>query len=93
MRTLLIVAAALAAGGLMPLASAQAESPGFTDMGNQHADAPRSAPTFDDCYRLAWVRGVHVERFEFSDFDAECVAGRIPFDSGVAASTIRRGAK
>ena len=93
MRTVLIVAAALAAGGLMSLASAQAESPGFSDMGNQHAYAPASAPTFDDCYRLAWVRGVHVERFEFAAFDAECMAGRIPFDSGVAASTIRRGAR
>jgi len=93
MRTLLIVAAALAAGGLLSLASAQAESPDFSDMGNQHAFAPRSAPTFEDCYRLAWVRGVHVERFEFAAFDAECMARRIPFDGGYAVSTIRRGAK
>lgn len=86
-------AAALAASSLLSLASAQAESPDYSDMGNQHADAPRSAPSFDDCYRLAWVRGVHVERFEFAAFDAECMAGRVPFDSGYAAGSIRRGAK
>jgi len=93
MRILLTVAAALAAGSLFSLAPAKAESPGYTDAGNQRSAATRSGPTFEDCYRLGWVRGVHVERFEFAAFDAECMAGRIPFDSGYAASSIRRGAK
>ena len=93
MRTLLLAAAAIAAGGLLTLAPAKAGSSDFNDMGNQHAGAPKSAPTYDDCFRLAWVRGVHVERFEFASFDAECVAGRVPFDSGFAASTVKRQSK
>jgi len=93
MRNLFIAAAAIAAGGLLALAHAQAGSSDFNDVGNQHAGAPKSAPTYDDCFRLAWVRGVHVERFEFASFDAECVAGRVPFDSGYAASTVKRQSK
>ncbi|HEX2536669.1 MAG TPA: hypothetical protein VHL13_00180 [Pseudolabrys sp.] len=93
MRILLTVAAAFAAGSLLSLVPAKAESPGYSDAGNPRSGASRSAPTFEDCYRLGWVRGVHVERFEFAAFDAECMAGRIPFDSGYAASSIRRGAK
>lgn len=93
MRTLLTLAAALAACSLLLLAPAKAESSDVSDMGNQHAGAPKSAPTFDDCFRLAWVRGVHVERFEFASFDAECMAGHIPFDSGYVASTVKRGAQ
>jgi len=93
MRNLFIAAAAIATGGLLALAPAQAGSSDVTDVGNQHAGAPKSAPTYDDCFRLAWVRGVHVERFEFASFDAECVAGRVPFDSGYAASTVKRQSK
>ena len=93
MRTRLFAAAVVTAGCLMSLASARAESPGFSDMGNQRTGATKSGPSFDDCYRLGWVRGVHVERFEFAAFDAECMAGRIPFDSGFAASTVKRRAK
>jgi hypothetical protein len=93
MRNLFIAAAAIAAGGLLALAPAKAGSSDFNDVGNQHAGAPKSAPTYDDCFRLAWVRGVHVERFEFASFDAECVAGRVPFDSGYAASTVKRQSK
>jgi hypothetical protein len=90
MHNLLLATAALVAGGLLSLAPAKAGSSDFNDMGNQHAGASKSAPTFDDCYRLAWVRGVHVERFEFASFDAECVSGRVPFESGYAASTVKR---
>jgi hypothetical protein len=63
MHNLLLATAALVAGGLLSLAPAKAGSSDFNDMGNQHAGASKSAPTFDDCYRLAWIRGVHVERF------------------------------
>ena len=93
MRTLLTVAAVLAAGSLLSLVPAKAESPDYSDSGNQRSVVTRSGPTFEDCYRLAWVRGVHVERFEFAAFDAECMANRVPFDSGYAASSVRRGAK
>ena len=49
-----------------------------------------AAPTFDDCYRLAWVRGVHVERDELQSFDEECMANKIPFDSGSPSDSVRR---
>jgi hypothetical protein len=52
-----------------------------------------SLPTFDDCYRLAWVRGVHVERDELPGFDEECMANKVPFESGYSISSIRRGSK
>lgn len=44
--------------------------------------APLSTPTFDDCYRLGWVRGVHVELGELPGWNDQCMAGKIPFDSG-----------
>jgi len=47
--------------------------------------------TFDDCYRLAWVRGVHVEQNELEAFDVQCLAGQIPFQSGNPADSIRPG--
>lgn len=49
-----------------------------------------STPSFDDCYRLAWVRGVHVERGELPDFDEQCMANQVPFNSGMAVDSIRR---
>lgn len=48
-----------------------------------------ASPSFDDCYRLAWVRGVHVEQNELPGWAAECMAGRIPFDSGFHADSVR----
>jgi hypothetical protein len=48
-----------------------------------------SARSWDDCYRLAWVRGVHVEQGELPDWDAQCMAGKIPFESGMASDSIR----
>lgn len=49
-----------------------------------------SAPTFDDCFRLAWVRGVHVERGELDAFDEECMANRVPFETGNPSDSIVR---
>ena len=57
------------------------------------AETPQAAvstPSFDDCYRLGWVRGVHLERDELPAFVEECMANRIPFDSGNPVSTVRR---
>ena len=55
--------------------------------------ASLSTPTFDECYRLGWVRGVHVELGELPAWNAECMAGKIPFDSGNPADSIRRGSR
>jgi hypothetical protein len=47
-------------------------------------------PTFDDCFRLAWVRGVHVERDELDAFNEECLANKVPFNSGMAVDSVVR---
>jgi hypothetical protein len=47
-------------------------------------------PTFDDCFRLAWVRGVHVERYELDAFNEECLANKVPFNSGMAVDSVIR---
>lgn len=46
-------------------------------------------PTFDDCFRLAWVRGVHVELGELPEFNELCRAGKVPFETGNPADSIR----
>ena len=87
------IAAAFAAASLFLLLPGAAGASEFSDAGNVHFRAPKSAPTFDDCFRLAWVRGVHVERFEFASFEAESETKREPNDSGVAAGAIKRQPK
>lgn len=34
---------------------------------------------WDDCYDLAWIRGVHTEQGELPGWMAQCQAGTIPF--------------
>ena len=51
---------------------------------------PSAVQNFDDCYRLAWVRGVHIELGELPGWYEECSAGNIPFNSGNPATTVRR---
>jgi hypothetical protein len=53
------------------------------------AQASANAPTYDDCFRLGWVRGVHVEREEWDDFYEQCAAGEVPFESGMAADSVK----
>ena len=38
-----------------------------------------SMPGWNDCYDLAWIRGVHAEQGELPDFMVQCTAGKIPF--------------
>ena len=45
-------------------------------------------PSFDDCFRLAWVRGVHVEREELAAFNEDCMANRVPFQTGNPADSV-----
>lgn len=47
------------------------------------------APSYDDCFKLGWVRGVHVEREEWDDFYAQCAAGQVPFESGMAVDSVK----
>ena len=44
---------------------------------------------YDECFRLGWVRGVHVERGEWDDFFRQCVQGNVPPDSGMAVDSVR----
>lgn len=48
------------------------------------------APTFNDCFRLAWVRGVHVERGELEAFNEDCMANRVPFETGNPSDSVVR---
>ena len=68
--------------------AALAASVGFATPAMAAKMQTNGVPSFDDCYRLAWVRGVHLELNELPDFSAECMAGNIPFDSGVPAGSI-----
>ena len=43
-----------------------------------------SAPGWNDCYELAWIRGVHVELGELPEFMDECRAGVVPFGDDFA---------
>jgi len=43
---------------------------------------------YDECFRLGWVRGVHVERGEWDDFFRQCLQGRVPLDSGMAVDSV-----
>lgn len=37
-------------------------------------------PTFSDCYRLGWIRGVHFEiHGEQEAWMKQCLAGKVPF--------------
>lgn len=43
--------------------------------------------TFDDCYRLGWSRGVHLELGEMPGFVQQCLNGTIPFNASSAFET------
>jgi len=51
--------------------------------------AAAKAPSYDDCFKLGWVRGVHVEREEWDDFYEQCAAGQVPFESGMSVDSVR----
>jgi hypothetical protein len=72
MRYTLLAAALLTVGLAMPAAVAneQTETP---------VQAMASAPTWNQCFYLAWIRGVHVEQQELPDFMDQCLAGAVPF--------------
>lgn len=53
------------------------------------AKALPGGPTYDDCFRLGWVRGVHVERGEWDDFYSQCLQGQVPFESGMGVDSVR----
>jgi hypothetical protein len=48
------------------------------------------APTFDECFRLAWVRGVHVERGELDTFNVDCTTNNVPFETGNPSDSVAR---
>ncbi len=50
---------------------------------------PAGAPSYDECFRLGWVRGVHVERGEWDDFFRQCLQGRVPLHSGMAVDSVQ----
>jgi hypothetical protein len=53
------------------------------------AKAPPDGPTYDECFQLGWVRGVHVERGEWQDFYNQCLRGEVPFESGMGVDSVK----
>jgi len=80
MRHAMLAAMALVVAGAAPAFAGKDIAPKHTE----------SLPTFDDCFRLAWVRGVHVERGELDEFNEDCMANRVPFASGMAVDSVVR---
>jgi hypothetical protein len=72
------------------LAIAVNVAPAFAEDNRPAPARVELAPTFDDCFRLAWVRGVHVERGELEAFNEDCMANRVPFETGNPSDSIVR---
>jgi len=53
------------------------------------SDSHAGTLSYDECFRLGWVRGVHVERGEWEDFFRQCIRGRVPFQSGIAVDSVQ----
>lgn len=53
------------------------------------SESQGGALSYDECFRLGWVRGVHVERGEWEDFFRQCMRGRVPLQSGMAVDSVR----
>ena len=43
-----------------------------------------SMHSFEECTKLVWIRGIHNERDELSDWNAQCLNGQIPFGDDFA---------
>ena len=55
-----------------------------------HPGHVEPTPTFDECFRLAWVRGVHVERGELDAFNQDCMTNHVPFETGNPRDSVMR---
>jgi hypothetical protein len=89
MRLPTAVIVALAAGLLLTAGGGTLSLAGGKHPGaDAYAQAP-ARPTYDECFKLGWVRGVHVERGEWDDFYAQCAAGQVPFASGMGVDSVR----
>ena len=44
-----------------------------------NAQAAAKRPSWDDCFWLGWLRGVHTEQNEMPAWMDQCLAGAIPF--------------
>lgn len=69
--TLLVAALALPAWAEKPHAAHAAVLP--------PPEASAAAPSWHDCFYLAWIRGVHVEQQELPDFMEQCLSSSVPF--------------
>ncbi|HVZ51777.1 MAG TPA: hypothetical protein VG986_07410 [Pseudolabrys sp.] len=77
MRYTKLAAAVLAAAVVMPVMAEKKQAsaaPAPTGL-----EASASAPTWHDCFYLAWIRGVHVEQQELPAFMEQCMASAVPF--------------
>ncbi len=93
MRHTLLALGALSIAIVTPALAVDHQETHSAKAANPAAEMPAIKPTFDDCFRLAWVRGVHLEQDELPAFTEECLAGKIPFDSGLPGDSIVIGSK
>ncbi|MFA6264761.1 MAG: hypothetical protein WC670_03470 [Pseudolabrys sp.] len=86
-----VVTAGMAAPSFAAKKHAMPHVPTLAAIPSVPADATAdAAPSYDDCFRLGWVRGVHVERGEWDDFYGQCAANHVPFASGMAVDSVER---
>jgi len=72
------------------LAVAVSTTLAFADNRPHHPGHVEQPPTFDECFRLAWVRGVHVERGELETFNQDCMTNHVPFETGNPSDSVER---
>lgn len=77
MRYTKLAATLLAAALAMPVMAAK--KPASTTPVPEAFEASAAAPTWKQCFYLAWIRGVHVEQQELPGFMEQCLSSAVPF--------------
>lgn len=83
MRYSILAAALLTVGLAVPAAVADEQITAMT--------AQASGPTWNRCFYLAWIRGVHVEQNELPNFMEQCLTGAVPFGEDFEKYTQQTG--
>lgn len=72
-----LAATLLAAALAMPVMAAK--KPASAKPAPLQVEASAPAPSWHDCFYLAWIRGVHTEQQELPGFMEQCMASAVPF--------------
>ncbi|WP_147292609.1 hypothetical protein [Undibacter mobilis] len=88
MRLAVLAAVVLTVWNVAPAAAEDAFIQPRNLPASARAETTADAPTYDECFQLGWVRGVHVERGEWDDFYSQCRQGEVPFASGMNVDSV-----